>query len=141
MQSMDHNGDVSTEQGTDWIRVLMTGLRRTGGLVRILHRNQNLSTDSPQGCVLGSLLYCLYTFNCTPTHFSNYITKLADDATMVGLISGRDESAYRDEVDKLSAWRVMNNLTLSNSKTKEIIMDFHKRSRDPAPLFINGACV
>ncbi|KAK3570383.1 hypothetical protein QTP86_019253 [Hemibagrus guttatus] len=37
-----------------------------------------------------------------------------------------DESAYREEIQSLSAWCSMNNLTLNAMKTKELIVDFWK---------------
>ena len=60
---------------------------------------------------------------------------------MVGLITGGDESAYRDEVQWLLEWCAANNLTLNTIKTKEVIMDFRRHRADPAPLHINGDCV
>lgn len=75
------------------------------------------------------------------THPTNTIIKFADDTTVIGLISGDDESAYRDEVQKLEVWCSENNLSLNTSKTKELIMDFRRRRTEPAPLYINGACV
>ena len=60
---------------------------------------------------------------------------------MVGLISGEDESSYRDEVDRLILWCSANNLLLNTTKTKELILDFRKSRADPAPLFIHGVCV
>ncbi|XP_072521436.1 uncharacterized protein [Salminus brasiliensis] len=58
-----------------------------------------------------------YINNSTPTHSSN---TFADDTTVVGLISGGDETAYRDEVQGLAEWCAENNL--NSSKTKELVL-------------------
>ena len=91
--------------------------------------------------MLSPLLYSLYTHDCTPTHPTNTIIKFADDTTVIGLISEDDESAYRDEVQKLTVWCSDNNLSLNTTKTKELILDYRRQSADPAPLHINGDCV
>ena len=96
-----------------------------------------LSTGSPQGCVLSPLLYTLYTSDCTPKHPTNSIIKFADDTTVVGLITGGDETAYRQEIGMLAEWCSRNNLVLNNTKTKEMVIDFRRRG-DHAPLTING---
>ncbi|XP_078793907.1 uncharacterized protein LOC144987939 [Oryzias latipes] len=83
----------------------------------------------------------LYTADCRPAHTSNTIVKLTVDTTVVGLISGDDETAHRDKVLKLSRWCQANNLILNTTKTKEIILDFRKNRVDPPPLHINGNCV
>ncbi|XP_077466721.1 PHD finger protein 12 isoform X2 [Stigmatopora argus] len=124
-----------------WIKNFLTNRPQTVRLGPHLSSSITLSTGSPQGCVLSPLLYSLYTYDCTPTHQSNAIIKFADDTTVVGLISGGDESAYRDEVNNLSSWCSVNNLTLNTTKTKEIILDFRKHGTDLAPLLINGVCV
>ncbi|KAK5892697.1 hypothetical protein CesoFtcFv8_013051 [Champsocephalus esox] len=67
--------------------------------------------------------------------------KYADDTTVIGLVSGGDETAYREEVRKLTEWCAVNNLLLNSIKTKEIIIDFRRTSIDHAPLYINGDCV
>ena len=57
---------------------------------------------------------------------------------MVGQITNGNESAYRDEVDRLTGWCKQNNLTLNVKKTKEIIVDFRRQKANPQPLIING---
>lgn len=86
-------------------------------------------------------MYSLYTQNCTPTHSTNTIIKFADDTTVVGLISNGDESAYREEVAELSEWCINNNLELSTSKIKELIINFRKQKEEPTPLYIGGEMV
>lgn len=60
---------------------------------------------------------------------------------MVGLISGGDESAYRDEVERLCVWCGDNNLVLNTSKTKELVVDYRRKKADLQPLYISGDCV
>ena len=124
-----------------WIKDFLTNRPQTVRLGPHLSSARTLSTSSPQGCVLSPLLYCLYTHDCRPANDNNLIVKFADDTTVVGLISGGDETAYREEVLKLAAWCSENNLALNISKTKEIIVNFRRLNTDPAPLYINGECV
>ncbi len=100
-----------------------------------------LNTGAPQGCVLSPLLFTLLTHDCTPSHNSNLFIKFADDTTVVGLISNRDETNYRSEVSRLAGWCSDNNLSLNVEKTKEIIVDFRRVHTQHAPLTINGATV
>ncbi|KAK3543506.1 hypothetical protein QTP70_023226, partial [Hemibagrus guttatus] len=56
--------------------------------------------------------------------------EVADDTTLIGLISDGNESAYRGEIDRLVSWCSTNNLELNSLKTVEMTVDFRK---DPAP--------
>ncbi|KAK3549559.1 hypothetical protein QTP86_004981 [Hemibagrus guttatus] len=58
-----------------------------------------LKTDVPQ--VLSPFHYPLFTHNCRPVYGS--IIKIADDTTVIGLISDNDKTAYRAEVQHLVA--------------------------------------
>ncbi|KAI5104433.1 gastrula zinc finger protein XlCGF28.1-like [Silurus meridionalis] len=71
-------------------------------------------------------------------HSSNHI-KFADDTTVVGLISKNDESAYREEVQRLTAWCRANTLTLNVDRTKEMVVDFRRTQSNHSPLLIDGS--
>uniref|UniRef100_A0A3P9MZN2 Reverse transcriptase domain-containing protein n=1 Tax=Poecilia reticulata TaxID=8081 RepID=A0A3P9MZN2_POERE len=124
-----------------WITSFLTDRQQRVRVGQHTSTALSLSTGSPQGCVLSPLLYCLYTYDCTSAHHSNTIIKFADDTTVVGLISGGDESAYRDEVERLSVWCRENNLLLNSTKTKELIIDYRRKRTDIKPLHIGGKCV
>ena len=97
-----------------------------------------MNTGTPQGCVLSSLLYSLFTNDCVSHHSSVPLLKFADDTTLVGLVSDSDESEYRHEVNSLVSWCDTNNLQLNASKTREMIEDFRKRKNPFAPIFVKG---
>ena len=48
-------------------------------------------------------------------------------------ISGGDESAYRNEVERLAGWCTDNNLALNTSKTEELIVDLRRKKQTFSP--------
>ncbi|KAK3548899.1 hypothetical protein QTP70_021714, partial [Hemibagrus guttatus] len=74
----------------------------------------------------------------TAVHYADSrLCSNADDTTVVGLISKNDGSAYRKEVQRLTAWCKTNNLSLNVEKTKEMVVDFRRAQSDHSPLNIN----
>ncbi|KAF7641855.1 hypothetical protein LDENG_00270390 [Lucifuga dentata] len=100
-----------------------------------------LSTGVPQGCVLSPVLYALFTNECAATHSSNTIIKFADDTTIIVLITGNDETAYREEVRTLTSWCQVNNLHLNIRKTKELVLGFRRAKRAHTITQHNGTAV
>ena len=100
-------------------------------------RTLTLSTGAPQGCVLYTLLFTLFTSYCRSSSSSTLIFKFSDDTTIEGLITNADESAYREEVERVVDWCTNNDLELNVAKTKpEMIIDFRKNKTAMTPLAI-----
>ena len=72
---------------------------------------------------------------------SNTIINLADDTTVVGLITHNDETVYKEEVRDLAMWCQDNNLSLNVIKTKETIVDYRKKRTEHAPILTDGAAL
>ncbi len=126
----------------DWIQNFLTGRPQVVKMGQFTSNSITLNAGAPQGCVLSPLLYSLYTHDCVSSHSSTSIVKFADDIVVLGLISNNDETAYLDEVGRLTSWCQDNCLSLKVSKTKELIVDFRKRQQWPCtPLMISGTPV
>ncbi len=120
-----------------WILDFLTGRSQVVRMGNNTSSPPTLNTGAPQGCVLSPLLYSLYTHDCAATHSSNVIVKFADDTTLIGLITDNDEMAYRAEVSTLTKWCQENHLSLNIDKTKELVVDFRRQSREHTPITID----
>ncbi len=96
-----------------WINSFLTDRQQLVRLGKFSSSTRTISTGAPQGCVLYSLLFSLYTNDCTSKDPSVKLLKFADDTTLIGFIQDGDKSAYRQEVKELAVWCSLNNLELS----------------------------
>lgn len=63
------------------------------------------------------------------------VAKFADDPTLVGLISGKEETHDREEIQQLIGWCSDTN----TGKTQEVIVDFRRsRRKEHTPVDIHG---
>ena len=79
----------------NWILDFLTGRPQVVRVGNNISATLILITGAPLGCVLSPILYSLFTHDCKARHDSNTIIKFADDATVVGLITDSDKTAYR----------------------------------------------
>ncbi len=63
--------------------------------------------------------------------------QFSDDTTVIGLITDNDETAYREEVSTLTKWCQENHLSLNIDKTKELVVDYRRQSREHTPITID----
>ena len=66
------------------------------------------------------------------------MTKFSDDTTVESCTENADNTAYRDEVQRMVGCCADNNLKFNVSKTKEMIVDFHRKKTPIRPLSLNG---
>ena len=78
----------------------------------------------------------IFTHDCLASQNNATIITFANDTTVIGLISGDDESAYSREVAGLVKWCQDNNLSLNVSKIKEMIADPRTRREQHPSLHI-----
>ncbi len=124
-----------------WITSFLTDRQQLVRLGKSTSNSRSTNTGGLQGCVLSPLLFSLYTNDCTSKDPSVKLLKFADDTTLIGLIQGGDESAYRQEVEQLAVWCSLNNLELNTLKTVEMIMDFRRNPPALPPLTIMDSTV
>jgi gmma-aminobutyric acid receptor subunit gamma len=68
----------------NWILDFLAGRLQVARVGNNISVTLILNIEAPQGCVLSSLLYSLFTHECTARHDTNTIIKFADDTTVVG---------------------------------------------------------
>lgn len=86
-----------------WIKNFLTDRKRQ----MRLGNTRTASTGVPQG----SVLFSLYTSDCSSGDLSVKLLKFADDTTVIGLIHDSDE--YGQEVEQLVPWCSHNNPELN----------------------------
>ncbi len=87
---------------------------------------QHILPADPQHWGPTGLCSLLYMHDCVATNSSNVIITFS--TTVVDLITNDDESAYREEVRTLTNWCHKNIFSLNISKTKELVVDFRRRT-------------
>ena len=102
----------------NWILAILTGHPQVVRVCNNTSATVILNTGAPQGCVLSPLLYSLFTHDYPSRNAANASMNFDDDAKAVGLITDKDETAYREEVRDLTVWCQDNNLFPQSNRDK-----------------------
>lgn len=125
----------------NWILDFLLNRLQVVKMGGIISGNLTVSTGTPQGCCLSPKLFTLYTHDCVSTQDSSLVIKYADDTTILGLIKGGDETGYRELANDIMVYGEENDLFLNVDKTRELVIDFRKKSPPLQPLTIKGTVV
>ena len=105
----------------------------------------NVVSGVPQGCVLGPLLFLLYTSELF-TILENKLIGNADDSTLMAVVPSPGvrvavaESMIRDH-DRVSEWCYLWGMKLNASKTKTMIVSTSRTMHPRSPPLTIGATV
>jgi hypothetical protein len=86
-------------------------------------------TGSPQGCVLSPLLFIMYTDCCRSQYENSFLVKFSDDTALLSLLFG-DENDHGSALLEFVLWCDENLLEMNVKKTKEMLFDFRRGTRD-----------
>ena len=123
-----------------WITDFLTKRVQNVRVNSVLSNVLSSSTGSPQGCVLSPLLFSLYTNECQCQYEGRSIFKFADDSAIVSLLSDND-CQHGPVLEDFISWCKRSFLNINVSKTKEIIIDFRRKSSPAPPALISDQAV
>ena len=100
---------------------------------------RTINTGAPQGAVTSPIWYILYTNDFKSSSALCSLTKFADDAALLGLLSDNsDLTVYVDEIKKIQKYCTDNFLILNVKKTKEMILDFRRGKEEHKCVSVSG---
>src|SRR6218665_1362773 len=124
----------------NWLVNYFAGRCHATKLWDIISMNAFINASIVQGSVVGPASYVVVASDLKPIHRNNKMMKYANDTYL--LVASRYINTAQEEFDNISQWAERNNLKLSASKTKELIV-FRRRSKalgpkDPIVRYINS---
>ncbi|CAI5669586.1 unnamed protein product [Oreochromis niloticus] len=96
-------------------------------LLPVVKASNKALTGAPQGTVLAPFLFTLYTADFSINSPRCHLQKFSGDSAIVGLITGEDDSEYRQWTLDFVDWCQQNHLLINAGKTKELVVDFRRR--------------
>ena len=126
------------EQLTAWTIDYLTNIPQYMRLHDCVSEVVVCGTGAPQGTVLSPFLFSLYTsdFRYNLNHY--HIQRCSDDTAIIGCVSDGNGKEYREVISDFVGWCETNALQINDSKTKEMIVDFRRKSPPATLVSIQG---
>ena len=133
---MDHNILISKLSGygirgtsIEWFKSYLSERKQKCFLNGSLSSNRVLSCGTPQGTILGRLLFLLYINDLPNCLMHSQPRTYADDThlTLAGNSVDSIELNLNEDLASISEWLTANKLTLNKSKTEFMIIAFRQR--------------
>ena len=100
-----------------WVLDFLVGRHQQVRVNNTMSSVKEVSTGSPQGCVLSPLLFILYTNDCRSTYSNRYFIKFFDDTALLSLLFN-DETGHGPVLHDFVKWCDQSYLCLNVTKTK-----------------------
>ena len=121
-----------------WYHSFLTNRTQQVRVNRTLSELVTINTGAPQGSVSSSVLFTLYTNDCTSSTANNYMIKFSDDTAILGLMSDTSDTLeYKQVIQNFVQWCGEHFLILNTKTTEEMVFD-PKSLGDHSPVVIHG---
>ena len=125
-----------------WIKEFLTDRPQRVRYSGLFSDTVTLNSGAPQGCVLSPVLFSLYTNEMQIMNPTCHLYKYADDMALVGLMQAGNnavnQSIYFQCIEKLTKWCQDSNLSINETKTKELVMTMSNNTFQDSPVIINA---
>ena len=126
-----------------WINNFLTNRSQQVRFNSATSSSRFINTGAPQGCVLASILFILYTNSCRASDLFHTFFKYADDTALVGFLKPDKSSieGFEKELDHFIKWCSEHFLEINVKKTKEMVIDFSRNKNTVPPSLINDQTI